>query len=163
MSSFTLSREVDAPAETVFAVATDFENLPRFVRGIARIEVLDEGPLRIGSRWRETRVMFGKEATEQMELTVLEPPQHYETRAESCGCRYTTGVRVTEVDEGKSRVEFSFDAKPLSFFARMMAFLMKPIMNACKKETQKDLEDIRAEAERRHASAGSSAATAAVE
>lgn len=38
------------------------------------MERLDDGPMKVGSEWRETRKMYGKEATEYFKVVELERP-----------------------------------------------------------------------------------------
>jgi hypothetical protein len=49
---------------------------------LVRIEPLTEGPMRPGSEWRETRRIFKREATEQFEVTTMEPPRHLGLRVD---------------------------------------------------------------------------------
>lgn len=71
---FTDVIDLDAPPERVRAAALDLEAFGRWMPGLVRIERLDgegPGPLRIGSRWRETRKMYGREASEVFEVRAL--------------------------------------------------------------------------------------------
>jgi uncharacterized protein YndB with AHSA1/START domain len=44
--------DVNAPAERVFDVYTDVEHWPDWTRSVTRVERLDDGPFRVGSRAR---------------------------------------------------------------------------------------------------------------
>jgi hypothetical protein len=117
MLSFTLEKEVDAAPSAVFAVATDLRRVPDFIRAITRLEVLTDGPIQKGTRFRETRVVFKREATEEMEVTAFDPPRGYTLGCESHGCRYRTDFRF-EPAAGGTRVTMTFAAEPLTFFAK---------------------------------------------
>ena len=58
-------RFVTRPVEDVFAVFTDLHRAAERIRGIERLEVLTDGPVGKGTRFRETRIMFRREATEE--------------------------------------------------------------------------------------------------
>lgn len=140
---YTLSREVAAPREIVFQHLADFRNAPARVSGIKKVEILTAGPIGKGTRFKETRIMFGKEATETMEVLEFTPPSGYVLGAESCGCRYRSEFRLTSKGAGTD-VQMTFEATPLTAFAKVMSFLMRPFMaKMCVKAILKDLDDIK--------------------
>src|SRR2546423_4330783 len=111
---------VDAPPEKVFALMSDFPKAPGRISSIKRIEMLTNGPVGLGTKFKETRVMFGKEATETMEVTAFDPPHSYSLVANSCGAIYDS--RLTFESEGNgTNVTFTFHVKPVSFFAKLMS------------------------------------------
>ncbi len=150
MPHFSVRRTIAAPIEAVFAQASDFANAPKHVSGIKRVEMLTDGPVRVGTRFRETRVMFGKEATEEMEVIALTPPLGYVLGSESCGCRYRCEIRLSPSSNGTD-VIMNFDAQPLTFFARIMGKLMGFMMKSVAKACAKDLEDLKTAVESRRA------------
>ena len=90
MGMITVVKIIDAPLDRVFEVFTDLPGTPGRISAITKLEVLTDGPIGVGTRWRETRVMFGREATETMEITAIDPPRSYSAAANSCGCHYET-------------------------------------------------------------------------
>ena len=74
MKPIVVSVDIDVPIDRVFSIATDLQNAPERIGGITKLEVLTDGPFGLGTRWRETRVMFGREATEVMWVTAFDPP-----------------------------------------------------------------------------------------
>ena len=146
MAQFTLKKHIEAPPERVFEVVTDLRGAPERIRGITKMEVLTEGPIGVGTRYRETRIMFKREASEVMEITTFDPPRSMATRAESCGCLYHTEFRCTP-SGGGTDLELLFDGQPQSFFGKLMGFLFSFMMKSCIKETEKDLDDIKAAVE----------------
>ena len=89
MNVKTITR-FEAPLPAVFKVFSDLENAADRISGIKSIEMLTEGPMQVGTRWRETRTFMKRDATEEMEITAFEPDKHYSVGAESCGCVYET-------------------------------------------------------------------------
>ena len=151
MAEFTLSKRIDAPAESVFDIVADIERLPEVVRAITKMELVTEGPVGVGTRFRETRVVMKREHTEEMEISRFDRPRGYTTLANSCGCRYDSELIVNEKPGGGCELEIRFKATPLNFVAKAMSFMLGFMMNSCKKATEQDLDDIKAVAE---ASAG---------
>ena len=140
---------IQAPKETVWEKITNIENSQNTISGIEDIEILekpDQGI--IGLKWRETRIMFGKTATEVMWITDAVENEYYTTRAESHGAIYETELRLTEQAD-KTLLEMSFEGRPQTFMAKLFSFLMGFMFKgATKKALQKDLEDIKTAAER---------------
>lgn len=141
-NAITVERQVDAPPEAVFRVASDFAKAPERIRGIVKVEMLTNGPVGKGTRFRETRKMFGREATETMEVTEFEPPRRYVLGAESHGCRYRAELAF-EPQGGGTRMRMIFGAEPLTFFAKVMSVLMRPMMKKMVAECGRDLDDIK--------------------
>jgi len=142
MPNLAVSETVAAPPERVFAAATDFPNCADYIEGIQRVEMLTDGPVGKGTRFRETRKLFGKEATEEMEIVEYDPPRSYVLGAESHGSRYRTELRFEPEGEG-TKVTMDFQATPLSGFAKVMTVLAKPMMKSMAKMCAKDLKDIK--------------------
>lgn len=146
MAQFSVRRSIAAPIDVVFAQVSDFANAPKHCSGINRVEMLTDGPVRVGTRFKETRVMFGKEATEVMEVIALTPPHGYVLGSEACGCRYRREIRLAPAANGTDAV-MNFSAQPLTFFAKiickLMGFMMKSVSKAC----AQDLEDLKAAVE----------------
>jgi len=72
-----MEKYIEAPREVVFDAALDLHSAAENIGAITKMEVLTDGPIGLGTRFRETRVMFRKEATELMEITVFERPARF--------------------------------------------------------------------------------------
>jgi uncharacterized protein YndB with AHSA1/START domain len=143
----TIERTIAAPPAKVFAAAADVQRWAEFVPAIVRTEVLTSGPVGKGTRFRETRTMFGREATEAMEFVEFDAPRTYTIGADSHGCRYRTRFDFHEASGG-TRLVMSFHAEPLTFMAKVMAFVMKPLMKKMAEMCAKDLDAIKTYCER---------------
>lgn len=146
MHPLSITRHARAPIELVFRRATDLRNAPQVIPAIRSLEVLTDGPVRAGTRFRETRVVFGREHTEEMEVTAFDAPHAYTVGCESCGCRYESNLSFREKDGG-TEIEMTFRAIPRTFLARLMGRLMRPMMKKMVAECAKDLDAIAAAAE----------------
>ena len=145
MSGITTTRTIQAPAEVVFAAASDFAGAAGRIGAIERVEMLTDGPVGVGTRFRETRRMRGREASETMEVTLFEPPRRYVLLAESHGCRYESGLSFTPAGtpEGSATtVAMHFAAEPLTLPAKILAFLCRPMMKMVARACAKDLDDL---------------------
>jgi carbon monoxide dehydrogenase subunit G len=147
MTTFTVTQHARAPVARVFELAADLRRAPERIPAIQKLEVLTDGPIRVGTRFRETRVVFGRAHTEEMEVVGFDPPRSYTLRATSCGCRYDTRLEFVPSGDGTD-VSFHFQATPLNFFAKVMGVLMRSMTKKMVALCAKDLEAIAAAAER---------------
>lgn len=130
-------------------MVTDIENSAATLQAIEAVEILERPQQGIlGLKWRETRTMFGKTATEVMWVTNAKDGEHYETRAESHGSVYKTRISLQERN-GRTGLVMTFEGEPQSVGAKIMwgltGFLFK---GATRKALAKDLADIKATLER---------------
>ncbi|MFI4881211.1 MAG: SRPBCC family protein [Phycisphaerales bacterium JB064] len=152
-----LSTHIDATQEAVFAAASNFPNAAAFISAIDSVEMLtpakDGLPIGVGTRFKETRTMFGKQATETMEVTEFDPPRAYTLSALSCGVQYHSRVTVLEEQPGTGgggcRLSYDIKGTPVSLFAKIVGPIMGVMMKgAMRKAMEKDLADIKNYVER---------------
>ena len=139
---------INAPKEDVWKAITDFENCINYIEAIESLEVLNkpEDTL-VGFKWKETRIMFKKEATETMWITDYAENEFYQTRAESHGSIYISKMSVSPEGD-KTKLTFSFSGQAVSLFAKIMMKLMGGMLKKSMDEAMmKDLEDIKAHVE----------------
>jgi uncharacterized membrane protein len=148
MRDVEVRRHVAAPVERVWAVTTDLGSAPQVVRGIDAVEVLTPGDFGVGTRWRETRTMMGRSATEEMTVTAVEPQRSYTTEAVRPGVRYVSTVAVAPAGDG-SELTMTFGARPTSALVRLLAAVTGPLgRRAVAKALEKDMADLAVAAER---------------
>lgn len=146
MTSLSITKHIAAPPERVFQLSTDIESWAERISGIVKVEVLTQGPVGVGTRFRETRIVFKKESTEEMEFTAFEPGKHYAVGAISCGCQFETRFDFVP-DEGGTRVEMKMESKPLTFMAKLMSPIGALMAGSMRKMIEKDLDELKAAAE----------------
>lgn len=144
-----VSREIDAPAGRVWELITDLEGTSQLLSGVELVERLDDRDgFGIGTRWRETRTMFGKQATEEMEVTAVEPERSYTTVAHHGTTHYESILQVEPLDDGRSRLTMSFEGTSSSAVGRVLtATVGRLFQGSSRKMIQRDLDDIAAAAE----------------
>lgn len=149
MPNFILTKHIAAPVDTVFNVATDIEHAAEHIRGIDNIERLTPGPIGIGTKWRETRTMLGRQATETLEVTAFDPPHSYTIGCDSCGAHIKSTFSFTPVDN-ETDMTLAVELEARSLFAQLMAPIGRLMFDATmRKCLQADLEDIKRVAESR--------------
>ena len=99
LNEITLSRIIEAPPARVWQVLTDLDHAAETLSGVLRVEVLTDGPYALGTRWRETRKMFGREASEELWVADNDPLRRTQVRASSGGVDYVTEFVLTPVTE----------------------------------------------------------------
>ncbi|WP_306233147.1 SRPBCC family protein [Agrococcus beijingensis] len=151
--SLTLERSIDASPDAVWHVLTDLEGSQTVLSGATRIERLAGVGYAIGTRWRETRTMMGREATEEMEVVGIDPGRSTTIAAEANGMRYRTEFTLEPqpAAEGRAgtllRMRFSGTYQTLSWVQRVVAKLTSGIgMRVTRRIMQQDLDDIAAAA-----------------
>lgn len=149
MSAVTTRKTIDAPAERVWALATDIARFPETLSGVNSVEVLTEGAFAPGTRWRETRTMFGREATEEMWVGTVDPGRSYTVEAESHGMRYLSTFTFTAATPERTEVVLTFDGRAQGTVAKVMAMVTGPLASrSVGKALQQDLDDLAVAAEK---------------
>ena len=111
MAGFKMSEWISRPPQEVFDFITTSDNAPKVVQSVKSMVKLTEGPVGVGTRYRETRMMNGKEQHAELEVVAYEPNQKYAMRNVTEGIetvyQYTfhpeaNGTRVDLVCEVKA-------------------------------------------------------------
>lgn len=144
----SVSIDINAPKENVWAIISDIENSANVITAITSISVLNKGETGlVGFKWKETRLMFGKEAEETMWITESVENEYYKTRAESHGSIYITKLSLKESDN-ITTFDMSFEGQAVSFGAKLMYGVMGwMFVGSMKKALMQDLNDIKKAAE----------------
>ncbi|MGH7674344.1 MAG: SRPBCC family protein [Gemmatimonadales bacterium] len=142
---FTIQEEFAAPPARVFAATTDFDAMRNWMPGFVGVDKLTAGPFSKGTKFRETRKMFGREATEHFEVTGYEAGKQVEffvdgTKGSSRRGEYRFRYAFTPSAKGTTVTingEISGMGKVGELIGRL---LMGPVM---KKAVGKDLAALR--------------------
>ena len=135
---------VSGPVERVFEVFSDVRAIEERISGIVGVEILSDVTSGEGVKWRETRVMFGKEASEVMWISDYDPPRCYRVNASSHGMSYVSTLTFEAVDAGATRVRHEYVATPLTLTARLMQPMMVAFKGSLRKMLHADMVELKA-------------------
>ena len=142
----TVTRRIHATPQRVWDIVSDIEHSPNVISGIERVELLTGKNVMVGMRWNETRMMFGRESTELLEITSFEPPHAYVVEAHSCGAHMLTEIRCESAENDSTDLTITLRTKPTTFLSRLLKPLAKLAMKSIRKHLNRDLDDIAAAA-----------------
>jgi uncharacterized membrane protein len=148
MTTLHASHLVRAPIDRVWAVFTDIPAAPQMMSGVTAVQVLSDGPFGPGYRWRETRTMMGRSATEEMSVAEADAPHSYAVVAASRGTDYRSVFTFTEVPGG-TEVALAFSGTPTNLLTRLLDLALSVVPKGpIVRGLQQDLVELAAVAER---------------
>jgi uncharacterized membrane protein len=140
MARFSHSIEVPQPPEAVFPWLLEADRVPQWTSHLESYERLDDGPLRAGSRVRQTIELGGSHVSVDIEVVRYEPPRAAEARFSTNGVN-VVNVYALESADGGTRLTQSMDAKPGSLGARVLIPVVQPRLE---RKLTEDLERLKA-------------------
>ena len=120
----TVQRTIRAPAELVFRAVSDVRGLPGTVPAIVRVELLSERTSGVGTRFRETRRMKGKETTTELEIVEYVENRRVRMVADSHGTRWDSLFAVEPAD-GATRLTLTMEARARKLLPKLLNPLFK--------------------------------------
>lgn len=148
MGRINLSIGINATPEDVFEVVSDVEKSPDRLHGYEKVELLTDGPVRVGTKWRETRNMSGKHSVQEWEMTAFDSPKRFSAYcdAEGYDVEWTMGV---EAVGDVSRLTLNMTTKPRTFIGKLLTPVELLMASMCKGIVRRDLESTKAYIEQR--------------
>jgi hypothetical protein len=143
------SMYIDRPPDEVFAFVADAANNPKWRRNVVRTEWLDDGPMRVGRRGRQTARLLGREWTVDAEVVEWDPPRSVAWRTVQGPVSVRSWARV-EPDATGSLVSGGADGGFTGPIGRLLTRLAVPRMV---RQAEVDLQTLRVLLESREASA----------
>ena len=98
MTRTTIIRLIDAPLDKVFKTVSDISQFSQAIPHIMKIEYLSDKKNGVGTRFRETRLMKGKEAVTELEVTEYIENERVRFVADSHGTVWDTVFTVKAKD-----------------------------------------------------------------
>ncbi len=128
---------LNRPVEQVFAFLADTGKVSTWQSSLIELESLTEGPLRLGSRFREIRRLGRRDSEIQGQVTAFEPNKRLETKT-------TTKPEVTvsysfDPENGGTRLRYKF----VLLSSGIMRLLEPLIARSIKKERESDFETLK--------------------
>jgi uncharacterized protein YndB with AHSA1/START domain len=154
MATVTVTRNIQASADAVFATLADPNRFAEAIAGVTQLEILSGMKSGVGTRFRQTRVMNGRESTMEFEVTEYVPSQRLRIVNETHGTIWDSLFTITPVGSSSTltmRMETRTD--------RLLPRLLLPIICLfIKKAVEKDIDAVKAVCEGKGAGAGAAEA-----
>ncbi len=128
---------INSPVEKVFAYLADAKNLRTWQADLIENEQLTEGPIRVGTRFREVRRTGPQQSEILAEITAFEPNKHFATKTLK-GSQATVSYIVHE-ERGGTKLTYKFILQTSGFMR-----LMEPLIAASiKKDAKSDFRKLK--------------------
>ncbi len=132
MKGFTFTEYIAKPPRQVFAVISDPTEATKFLDNITESKKLTGGPIAVGTTFRETRVMNGKEATADLLVTAHDPDTHVAISSEAEGISVIYHYRLTPESSG-TRLDWTCELEAVG-----LRKIMLPLVAAIMKKEDGD-------------------------
>jgi uncharacterized protein YndB with AHSA1/START domain len=138
---------IDASVERVFGLFTDIEHAVEHVSSIRSVALRTRGrPFGLGTRWRETRELFGGLDSAEMEVTAFERNRAYTITHRKAGVRIETAFAFEPRADGTS-VSIEFTVQTAGLPTGFLTPLNWAIAGKVRHVLNRDLSDLRQIAE----------------
>ena len=138
MNGFEFTEHIARPPQDVFAVLADPTRATEFIDNIKASTKLTDGPVGVGTRFRETRIVRGKEASADLLVSAYEPNTHVGISTEAEGITVEYHYRLAP-DAGGTRLTWICELEA-SGLRKMMLPMVAGIM---KKEDGDHLQKLK--------------------
>ena len=140
MTPIIVTRNINAAMGVVFATVSDIRQFSKALPHVVTFKFLSVVNRGVGTRFRETRLMNGKEATTELEITEYVENDHVRMVAESRGTVWDTLFTVTS-EGGSTTLTTRMDAKSDKLFSQVMNPLIRGMIA---KAVEKDMDLLKA-------------------
>ncbi len=124
MTQTTVTRQINAPIEKVFSTVADINKFSQVIPHIIDVEYLTEQKIGKGTRFKETRLMKGKRATTELEVTEYVENQHVRLVSDAGGTIWDT-IFTVKPEKGHTELTMVMQAKPYKFLSKLINPLIK--------------------------------------
>jgi len=128
---------LNSPVEKVFAFLADAKNLRTWQAGLVENEQLTEGPIRVGTRFREVRRTGPRQSEILAEITAFETNKRFTTKTIK-GPQATVSYAF-DAENGGTRLTYKFTLQTSGIM-----ILLKPLIaGSIKKDTESDFQKLK--------------------
>jgi len=139
---FVLQQDIRAPLPLSFAAASDVRAWPNMISCVEKTELLTREPIGPGTRFRATRRVHGRLASEVMTLAEFDPPERFVITAFNHGARYRIEHQFKDLAPG-TRLTLVYSARPITRIARLMTPVSYLFRSSLLHQIRSDLSDLR--------------------
>jgi polyketide cyclase/dehydrase/lipid transport protein len=141
-----LHKTIATEPQPVFRTIADIVNWPQIIRSVGAVDLLTHGRVRVGTRVRLNRIMYGRQMIEELAVETFEPPRRLRLVGESRGMHYERDHVIDALQIG-SRLMLVFRSRTGTEPARAVQDFIAPLMQInLRDELERDLNDFAAAA-----------------
>jgi carbon monoxide dehydrogenase subunit G len=144
MTRTTVTRLIRAPADVVFRTVADIAQFSKAIPHIVKVEFLSDRKSGLGTRFRETRSMNGREMRTELEMTEYVENQRARLVADTHGTVWDSLFEVA-AETGQTRLTLTMDARPHRLLPRLMNPLIRGMVQ---KALERDMDAVKAYCEK---------------
>ena len=139
--NFEVKRTTHVSQQQVYNGLLDLEAANQWMQGLVGIERIDDGPMQVGSQWKESRKMFGQVATEHFEVVEINELDKIVLRCD--GTKGTTGkgeyifTYIVTSSDNLTEITLIGEIKGLTGITKLFGKMMA---GTFKKASAKDLD-----------------------
>ena len=124
MTKVRVACEIAASESRVFEVVSDIDGLPQGDPDVLRVEYLGERHAGVGTRFRDVRLVRGKELHSDLTVTELEEPTSIRMVSDTHGTVWDTRYEVRAGENG-STLTVTMEATPHAALPKVLNPLMR--------------------------------------
>ncbi len=125
MTRTVIKRIIRAPVGRVFGVVSDIAQFSEAIPHIVNVEMLSGNTVGVGARFRETRLMRGREATTELVVTEYEADRRVRFVSDEGGTIWDTVFSVEPIGTERTQLTMIMDAKAYKLRARLINPLIR--------------------------------------
>ncbi len=144
MKVYEVRRHIRAPRDLVFRTLSDIEQFSQAIPHIVRVEILSDQKVGLGTRFRETRLMNGREATTVLEVTEYVENDRIRLVADAGGTIWDSVFVVHSAGDDQTELTLTMVGNAYTFFAKIMNFMIGPML---KKALAGDMDAVKTHCE----------------
>lgn len=141
MAVVTVIRQIEAPVDVVFGAVADARRFSEVLDGVTHFEFLGDVTSGVGTLYRQTRVMGGREQTMDFEITECVEGERVRILNETHGTVWDTVLTMAPKGDGACTLTMRMDALADGLFKRMMLTLVCKLIQ---KAVAKDMDALKA-------------------
>lgn len=145
MSRTVISRMIKAPIDVVFRTVADISQFSQAIPHIVKVEYLSDIKVGVGTRFRETRLMKGKETPTELKVTEYIENDRARLVADSHGTVWDT-LFVVAGDGDQTKLTITMDAISRNLLTKVVVFMISGMV---RKAIERDMDSVKAYCEKR--------------
>jgi ribosome-associated toxin RatA of RatAB toxin-antitoxin module len=127
MSRIEITRTINAPVDKVFKTVSDISEFSKAIPHIVNVDILSDIKSGIGTRFRETRLMRGKETTAELEVTEYTENEQIRIVSDTHGTVWDTVFTVKSIED-QTELAMTMDATAYKLIPKLMNPLIKSML-----------------------------------